>query len=259
MRRTRAFTLIELLVVVAIIAVLIAILLPALGRAKEVAKRTRCLANIHINHEAIMSYSNDYNGCVPQTPIATNSAPTITQPNATGGGFTFTPNLWRYHSNNGLILTNLLGYMKDVRVFYCPSNTWAPYFDTYGKSWVRPDGTYLVPSSSAAGSVTHYFGYSYQLHSTTNPFQTTSIVPVSGNIDPAYKKVTDFPSPGTAVGCDLLYNTSVQPHGRNADMVNVWYIDGHAATIGGVAWNNATVSASNWNVVLPWVNQFESK
>ncbi|MGN6367510.1 MAG: type II secretion system protein [Phycisphaerae bacterium] len=75
--RPRAFTLIELLVVVAIIAVLIAILLPSLGRARENAKKTACLANVRALAQAATTYASmESNYVVPAAVVYHNGAQT---------------------------------------------------------------------------------------------------------------------------------------------------------------------------------------
>jgi prepilin-type N-terminal cleavage/methylation domain-containing protein len=64
-RRQLGFTLIELLVVVAIIALLISILLPALGRAKAQARTVVCLSNMKQLAMAFIYYTDEYDGHLP--------------------------------------------------------------------------------------------------------------------------------------------------------------------------------------------------
>jgi prepilin-type N-terminal cleavage/methylation domain-containing protein len=65
MKHKTAFTLIELLVVVAIISVLIALLLPSLSSARDMAKKTTCMSNQRQFQIGFRFYGSDYNNALP--------------------------------------------------------------------------------------------------------------------------------------------------------------------------------------------------
>lgn len=64
------FTLVELLVVITIIAILAAMLLPALARSKESAHRSTCISNLKQIGQCLQMYTDDYDGAIPPKRIA---------------------------------------------------------------------------------------------------------------------------------------------------------------------------------------------
>jgi prepilin-type N-terminal cleavage/methylation domain-containing protein/prepilin-type processing-associated H-X9-DG protein len=149
------FTLIELLVVIAIIAILAAMLLPALARAKAKAQRTQCVSNLKQQAVACMLYAGDYGDLLPSVDA---SEPVDPDPAGTGAVATY----WNYGGKEGteyygnLRLVNpYVGQNSQVNtnstgvalVFKCPSDNgavgaWWPetrkptVFDCFGSSYL---------------------------------------------------------------------------------------------------------------------------
>lgn len=112
----RAFTLIELLVVIAIIAILAAMLLPALSRAKDKAKAINCVNNMKEIALGSAMYRDDHNGIVQPLWFQSGS-PFMPK-------FTYDPNTFVVQNPDDLWWPDCLrlaGYVKAIGVFSCPS------------------------------------------------------------------------------------------------------------------------------------------
>ena len=118
----RAFTLIELLVVIAIIAILAAMLLPALSRAKCKAQRTQCMSNKHQITIACTMYSSDWQEfLVPNAPIAAQSSDLTRNYGWCPGQESWQAVRWNI-DEEAYKQTVLGPYANNVKVYKCPGD-----------------------------------------------------------------------------------------------------------------------------------------
>jgi prepilin-type N-terminal cleavage/methylation domain-containing protein/prepilin-type processing-associated H-X9-DG protein len=247
--RKRGFTLIELLVVVAIIALLIAILLPSLAQARERANTTRCLSNVRGIGQALTIYMQDWQCNMPYYTSGTTS----------------------YWS------TSLTPYGAGEKIRACPKAltvnfTGGPNQGSASSQW---SGFAAAPVGSSQPSDSGAYALNGWLYSPISAPQAAGFASTSGvgwafpfNRDNAYIPIvgdavwpdgwpmpTDSPptqqqlatGQGSANSNEML-RWAINRHGKST--INVCFVDGHAENeplrqLWALEWNG------NWKAVNP--------
>ena len=207
------FTLIELLVVIAIIAILAAMLLPALQQARERGRNISCVNNLKQQGSEVMMYINDYEGYI--VPVKTQGLPP-------GKGGTN----WNHNH------ARLLGILYQNRSIDDPNR-------------FRPS-TYTCPSNNEKYGENDYSwwsrGYGFNAYIQTvngekNAGLMVTVDAADGIPHSVPRKINAVPSPSAVMAiCDIrndivYYNSgSVRPtngYTRHGMGGNICYLDGH--------------------------------
>lgn len=228
-RARRGFTLIELLVVISIIALLIAILLPALGAARRSARMTQCLSNMRQWGIAQAAHAADNQDVLPQT--------------GTGGANTL-EGTW-YNE-----LPDYIGFPSYGEVFPGTAVSLQDVYDT-ASIWFCPsradEGSFL---SGSAKNAFHY-GMNTVINGTGSLGPDTGIkfVPLGRIKSPSSTLFISEPfnnqpyvNPNSGVGSTTGGNLEWDRHAQTK--VNVLFFDGHVSTFDSKAGVN-TINADD--------------
>ncbi len=203
MKRRNAFTLIELLVVISIIALLIALLLPALARARQLAVRIQGASNMRQIGIALHEYANIYRG---QYPLACDAAfnfadSNMGPPSGTSGlsalylsSYGYLSGGWYVNPRSGVLPDTPAG----ISLLFCPDTSSG--FQQYSPVWEFPPASY-----NAQGLCSRW---------TTAPLGLSYWVDEGMDYSPAYDFSTIANGGTVPWATDMQYQTGGGPVGR---------------------------------------------